>query len=369
VGEEVLASLRRAFVRALRGKRGKRAPARFAIDRAVELARLAEELEARRYTPSAGRAFAITDPKPRVIYALPFRDRVVQHLLIERMLPALERWFAPQSYACRVGKGTHRALRRAAELTCAKRFVLRVDIQKFFPSIDHAHLRALLEPFTPPELRWLRDAFLAQRVACEPVAWHFPGDTLFTPYERPHGLPIGSLTSQIWANAFLTPIDHLVASQLGLGTFVRYCDDLLVFDDDADRLRDALERIRDRAAALRLRLHPEKTRLHRTTDPVRFVGFVLSRTRHGARARGGDGDGVRVRLHGENTRRFRARMRELTNLYAAGAVEPHEVVQRIRAWLAHASHGDTRALCTRELGRLGFTRGGELRAPDEHIAT
>lgn len=184
-------------------------------------------------------------------------------------------------------------------------------------------------------------------MGCERVAWHFPGDDLFAPHERPHGLPIGSLTSQVWANAFLTPVDHLLASHLGLGTFVRYCDDLLVFDDDRDRLREVLAAVEERAHDLRLRLHPVKTRLHRTADPVAFLGFVLRRV----------GDGVHVRLRSENVRRFRHRMATTRVLFETGALDPSEVVAQVRAWLAHARHGHMRALCARELSRMAFIRG------------
>ncbi len=86
----------------------------------------------------------------------------------------------------------------------------------------------------------------------EPVAFHFPGDDLFAPLLRPHGLPIGNLTSQIWANAVLTPVDHLLGSGLGLGSFVRYCDDVLVYAEDRSRLEDAWRRVRDLADRLRL---------------------------------------------------------------------------------------------------------------------
>jgi hypothetical protein len=336
--------LNTACVAAARGKRRSVDVAAFLLDRAANLDALSRELGSRSYRPGPGQSFWIHDPKRRRIFALPFRDRVVQHVLIAATLPILERWFAPQSYACRNGKGTHRCLRQAIGLTRVKRFVLRVDIRKFFPSIDHVILRSLLDPRTPPELRWLRDAFLDARVGCEHVAWHFPGDDLFTPHERPHGLPIGSLTSQVWANAFLTPVDHLLGSHLGLGTFVRYCDDILVFDDDPGRLRDALLRIEEQAHALRLRLNPVKTRLHRTADPVAFLGFVLKRT----------GDGVRVRLRSENVRRFRRRMAITRALFEAGAIDPSEVVAQVRAWLAHARHGHTRTLCERELAQLAF---------------
>jgi hypothetical protein len=152
----------------------------------------------------------------------------------------------------------------------------------------------------------------------------------------------------VWANAFLTPVDHLLASHLGLGTFVRYCDDILVFDDDRDRLRDALVAVEQRAHALRLRLHPVKTCLHRTADPVAFLGFVLQRV----------DDGVRVHLRTENVRRFRQRMAVTRALFEAGAIDPAEVAAQVRAWLAHAGHGHTRALCERELPRIAFVRAG-----------
>jgi hypothetical protein len=127
-------------------------------------------------------------------------------------------------------------------------------------------------PVTPPEWRWLMDRFLCAPCRCQRADFHFPGDDLFAPLARPHGLPIGSLTSQIWANVYLSPLDHALGSLLGLPDFVRYCDDLIVFSDDADRLREALVRIHAIADRLRLRLHPQKTRLHRTRDPVPFPG-------------------------------------------------------------------------------------------------
>lgn len=311
---------------------------------------LSRDLASGQYRPSVGRCFRIEDPKPRWIYALPFRDRVAQHLLIAQTLAAVERGMAPQSYACRLGRGTHRCLRRAVELSRRRRFVLRVDVQKFFASIDHAILRRQLDRTTPREWRWLRDRFIDAELpagAVEPVAFHFGGDELFTPWSRPHGLPIGSLTSQIWANVYLSPIDQLLASQLGLGDFVRYCDDVLVFGDDAGRLREALARVRERAGELRLRLHPEKTRLYRTSDRVAFLGFVLQRR----------GDGVNVRLRQDNVRRMRQRVRAMKVEYAAGGMLPEEVTARLRAWLAHAQHGHTRALVEREQRAWVFRRG------------
>jgi hypothetical protein len=345
--------LRDLAQRAARGKRRAADVARFLIDIHRHCADLAVDLAHHRYQPGRGRSFWIEDPKRRCIFALPFRDRVVQHLLVDETLETIERGLAAQSYACRVGKGTHRALTRAADLTRHRNFVLRLDIRRFFPSIDHALLRSMLQRTTPPPWRWLRDLFLDAPVAVEQVAFHFAGDDLFTPLTRPHGLPIGSLTSQIWANVYLSPIDHLLGSALGLGTFVRYSDDLLVFDDDPGRLREALARIDDRLESLRLRLHPQKTRLHRTTEPVSFLGFVLQR----------HGDAVQIRLRHDNVVRMRQRMARTQTLFAAGALEPRDVMSQLRAWLAHARHGHTRALLQTELERLRFSRHMEVPSP------
>jgi len=329
---------------AARGERRSKDVALFLLDLDRHAASLSSELCSRTYRPSQGRLFRIRDPKPREIYALPFRDRVAQHFLMEATLARIERSLAPQSYACRAGMGTHRCLQRAAELFRRRAFVLHIDIRRFFASIDHALLRALLDPMTPSDLRWLRDAFLDQPVPVERAMFHFPGDDLFTPATRPHGLPIGSLTSQIWANAFLTPIDHLLSSYLGIGTFVRYCDDILVFHEDIGRLRTVLEHIGQRATLLRLRLHEGKTRIYRTTDPVPFLGFVLRRRERG----------LSIRLRGDNIRRMRGRISLQAALFEAGAIDVEDLRSSLVSWIAHASHGHTRAVVQRELSRLSL---------------
>ena len=332
--------------RAAVGKRRSPQVARFLLDVDRQCDALAEELRTQTYQPRLGRAFWICDPKPRCIYALPFRDRVVQHLLIAETLPAIERRLVAQTYACRVGMGTHLCLRRAAALQRTHSNVLRIDFQKYFPSIDHLILRRLLNRVTPLEWRWLRDRFLDAPVMTERADFHFPSDDPYTPLVRPHGLPIGSLTSQIWANLYLSPIDHALTSYLGIGTWVRYSDDVLVYHNDADRLHAALRFLTDRAMELRLRLHPRKTCVQPTTEPLPFLGFELRRVEHS----------VSVRLRSENLDRMRQRVRALRSLFAAGAIELTEVTARLHAWLAHARHGHTQSLIERELARWTFAR-------------
>jgi hypothetical protein len=345
-GELSLAAMRALAISAAAGKRRVPEVAAFLLDVDAQLIGLRRRLEAGGYRPGVPRVIRVRDPKPRIVTALPFPDRVAQHALIASTLPQIERRLVQQTYACRTGFGTHRALERAAEWTRRRGWVLRVDVRKFFPSVDHAILRRQLLAVTPASWRGLSDAFIDAPYLGETVAFHFPGDDLLTPMERPHGLPIGSLTSQIWANLFLSPIDHMLASHLGLGSFVRYCDDWLIWSDDPGKLRAALEAMRGAATRLRLRLHPGKSRLHRTTDPVPFLGFVLRRR----------GAGTVVRLREDNVRRFRRRAALMSALFRAGAIEVDEVRARVQAWLAHASHGHTRALVGRVLRDVAFSR-------------
>jgi hypothetical protein len=150
----LVAAVLGAISAAARGKRGSSAVARFLFDAERKALRLIREFGTGTWLPSAPRAFVLREPKPRLISALPFRDRAVQHLLIAATLPAIERSFAPQSYACRLGFGTHRSLAAAPKLARRHRFVFRLDLAKFFPSIDHAVVARMLWPRTPAPRWW-----------------------------------------------------------------------------------------------------------------------------------------------------------------------------------------------------------------------
>ena len=123
---------------AARGKRFKPGVARFFFDLERELLRLHEELASKTYRPGPYRTFTIYEGKTRQISAAPFRDRVVHHALTGVLEPIFERSFIFDSYACRKGKGTHAAVDRCQQFARRYRYVLKADVRKFFPSIDHA---------------------------------------------------------------------------------------------------------------------------------------------------------------------------------------------------------------------------------------
>ena len=216
-----------AFRKASKGKRYRPDVLAFAAKLEAELFQLQHELQSFTYVPGPYRQFMVREPKPRLVSAAPFRDRIVHHALIAVIGPPLERHFIPTSYANRRGYGSHRALRRFARAYHDYRWILQADIRLYFPSIDHLALIAQLERrISCPGTLWLLRSILANGASGGPAIDVFRGDTLLTPLERPRGLPIGNLTSQFLANLHLDGLDHHLRALPGVRASLRYVDDL-----------------------------------------------------------------------------------------------------------------------------------------------
>jgi len=195
-----------AYKKASAGKRGHPNVSAFEYRLEDNLLCLQDELRAKTYQPGKYDSFYIHEPKRRLISAAPFRDRVAHHALCNVIEPIFERSFIFDSYANRVGKGTHRALERCQQFARRYKYVLPCDLRQFFPSIDYAILRATLAAKIHDfEVMRLIDRILASGEGVLSDAYdmvYFPGDDLFAA-NRPRGLPIGNLTSQFWANVYL----------------------------------------------------------------------------------------------------------------------------------------------------------------------
>ena len=178
-------NLYRAARKARRGKRSKQAVEAFEFDLEMNLVGLRRDLLERTYRPGPFRTFTITDPKPRLISAAPYRDRVVHHALCNVLEPIFERSFVFDSYACRRGKGTHATVDRYTAFARQNRYVLKCDVRKFFPSVDHAMLlERLARKIKDPEVMWLAGVIVEHSNPQEEVPGFFPGDDLFTTLER-----------------------------------------------------------------------------------------------------------------------------------------------------------------------------------------
>jgi retron-type reverse transcriptase len=330
-----------AYRKASKGKRGKPPAASFEYHLEDNLIQLQRELQDQSYRPGHYVSFYIHEPKQRLISAAPFRDRVVHHALCNVIEPLFECRFITDSYANRVGKGTHRALDRCQQFARRNRYVLQCDLRQFFPSIDHAILRDTLCRVIPDEdVMWLVDRILASGIGVlsdeYEMVW-FPGDDLFA-MNRPRGLPIGNLTSQFWANCYLNPFDHFVKRELRCKAYLRYVDDFLLFSDDRRQLWAWREAIIERLARLRLAIHENRAQVRQVSDGIPFLGFVVFRHRRWLKRRKGIA--------------YRRRLRALARQYAGGEITLEQVTASVQGWVNHARYGDTLALREALLGSV-----------------
>jgi retron-type reverse transcriptase len=228
------------------------------------------------------------------------------------------------------------------------RYVLKADIRKFFPSIDHAILKGLVaRTIKDAQVRWLIGLIIDHSNPQEPVQEWFAGDDLFSPAERRRGLPLGNQTSQFLANVYLDPLDHFVQDRLGLGAYVRYVDDLLVFADDKRRLAEARRQVSAFLAGLRLRLHPDKSVVFPVRQGIRFLGYRVFPSHR--------------LLVPENVRRFRRRLRDLQGQYARYEITLAAARTRILSWIGHARQAGTYCLRRRLFAEHPFRRAAAVK--------
>ena len=318
-----------AYCKARKGKRSRIPAATFEYDQESNLVQLQNELQGKSYTPGGTHSFFIHEPKRRLISAAPFRDRVVHHALCNVIEPIFERSFISDSYANRLGKGTHRALDRAQSFSRRFRYVLQCDLRQFFPSLDHVILRDILaRKIADPDTKWLIDQILTsgEGVLTEQYQMHwFTGDDLLAAL-RPRGLPIGNLTSQFWANCYLNPFDHFVKRELRCKAYLRYVDDFLLFADDKKVLWHWLQAIILKLAELRLTIHPG-AHPRPVTEGIPFLGFILFPTHRRLKRRKG--------IH------FQRKLKKLMQAYRDGEVPIEQVQASILGWINHVRYGDT----------------------------
>jgi len=323
-------NLYEAWRKARRGKRYKPAAAAFEQHLDDELMRLSHELQTEAWQPGGYRSFTVHEPKRRKISAAPFRDRVVHHALINIIEPIYERKFIYDSYANRVGKGTHAALDRCTHFMRRYRYVLQCDVQQFFPAIDHELLKATLERTIacPPTLRLCEniiDSGVGVLSEEYDMRW-FPGDDLLA-VERPRGLPIGNLTSQFWANVYLNELDQFVKHTLRCNGYVRYVDDFLLFADDKATLHELREQIITFLQGLRLTLHENRAQPRPVTQGIPFLGFTVYPDHR--------------RLKRSKGIAYRRHLKTLWRRYQTGEITREQGRASVMAWQGHVQHGDT----------------------------
>jgi RNA-directed DNA polymerase len=285
------------------------------------LIKLQKELMDKTYRHGKYRQFIVYEPKKRYISAPPFRDRVVHHAVCDFIGPFIDKGFIYDSYACRQAKGTHKAVDRAQGFLRANRFCLHGDIRQYFQSISHGILKEIIvQRVKDRDLLWLIDEIIDSMPETAPLS---------TGVDSRAGLPIGNLSSQLFANLYLNELDYFVKFKLKIRYYLRYMDDFLIYGNSRQGLLEIKGIIRDFLnKRLALGLHEGKSQAYRTCDGVKFLGFRIFKYHR--------------RLASDNVRRFRKRLKKFSAKQHSDmkANDKNSIINSIRGWTAHSRHAD-----------------------------
>ena len=232
-----------AFEKACKHKKSKAETTEWMYNCEKYLFELQAELREQRYRPQPYKYFVIREPKERIISVAAFRDRVVHHALVNIIEPYFEAAFIKDSYATRKGKGLNLAVQAAQDYSCRYKWYLKLDIEKFFASVNHEILLKLIN-------RKIKDP--AVMSLCRII---LSNQTVSMGLDEKKGLPVGNLTSQFFANIYLNKLDHFVKQSLGYQAYVRYMDDFILFSDYPIELKQALKQIEHFVHRLLTKLH------------------------------------------------------------------------------------------------------------------
>lgn len=320
-----------AFIKAKRGKRYRQYVLKFESDLEANLLEIIADLEVGTYKTSGYSEFYVFEPKRRTVAKLVnFRDRVVQHAICAVIEPIFERLFIHDSYACRKGKGTHAGADRAEQMMRKVRreheavFALKCDIRKYFDSIDHGILKRILS-------EKIGDARMMPLLSVIIDSYGIDGK----------GLPLGNLTSQLFANIYLNKLDDYVKSELKERLYVRYMDDFVIFHHDKTHLsflKNNIESWLSENLVLCLNgktaIFPIASKHGRALD---FLGYrILPNSR---------------KLRRNSIARLRKKISVLHEKYSAGTIDFKSVRLAMASNIAHASKANSNGILSKLLSK------------------
>lgn len=319
-------TLYHAYLKARRGKTNLAEVLKFTYNLEDELSKLQYELKNQTYKTGKYRHFVIFEPKERKISALPFRDRIVHHAICSVIEPIFEKKFIYDSYACRKGKGTHAGANRLQKfLRKNNNYVLKCDVSKYFPSVNHEILKKIIrEKIADKKLLWLLDNIIDssekgnQRFSCFPRS------------AQEKGIPIGNLTSQLFANIYLNELDEFVKYELRIKYYLRYMDDFVILHESKQEIHKIKEKIKLFLISIRLTLHPKKVHVFPATLGIDFLGYRIFNNHRLVRK--------------STVKRFLKTVKRKIKKYDLEVMNFDKLMESFNSWEAYMSHGDSYAL-------------------------
>lgn len=309
-------NVQKAYNKARKCKRHRKDVLIFTKDKEENLDKVREDIINLAYEPSKYHYFKVYEPKERQIMALPFYDRVVQHAINNVLEPIFDKRFISQSYACRKGKGMHAASDTLKEWLYEWNkyhpdqplYAIKADIHHYFQSIDHAVLKTEIR-------KAIKDAgVLALLDRIIDHNGNMPDGV---------GIPVGNLTSQLFANIYLDALDQFIKHELGVEAYIRYMDDFVILSPDKEQLRNWLARIEQfLREELKLEFNPKTTMLA-AKNGIDFVGYKHRATHRKVRK-----DSIK-------------RIKRTIKKCESGKITKEQLQKSIQSWTGHAGHADS----------------------------
>ena len=261
-----LENLFRAWREFKRGKGKKYDVQKFEFNLESNFFNLEQELVQMTYCHGNYTSFYVHDPKLRHIHKACVRDRVVHQAIFRILYPLFDRRFVHDSYSCRFNKGTHRGILRLEQFICKatanyrnRSYVLKCDIDKFFHNIDHNILFH----------------FIRERIADKGTLWLIDEIIKSFEIEKDKGIPLGNVTSQLFANIYLNELDQFIKHILKEKYYIRYCDDFLIINNDREHLANIIPLVSDFLEKnLKLHLNLNKVIIRKVGQGIDFLGYV-----------------------------------------------------------------------------------------------
>lgn len=303
--------LRRSYYSAAKGKGNRDSIARFSISLEENLHKMSQQLQSGEYPFGPYRSFYVTIPKKRLIESACFPDRVVHHSIHGVLETLYDPTFYEHSYACRSGRGHHAAMLKLHNWIKGNpnRYFLKCDIRKFFPSVDRSILLTILS-------RTIKDKPFME--CLDKLIHTAPGS----------GIPIGNLTSQLFANLYLNELDQFVKRTLRIRHYIRYMDDFVLVvnsSEEAKKYRDIIEKYLKEH--LNLDLSPQKVMIGPCNEGIAFLGFFVKPNN--------------IRLRSSCLRRMKARLKSAEREEKMGyktRYTPSPLLATIRSYAGHIKY-------------------------------